>query len=374
MGMRPSVEPWFPKMLYVVLQLTAPKARAWARGWTWVMLISIIVAILPWQAVAEMTSPALSHIPEQAPGSLRRGIVTIISKLRASPSMHSEIVAIAKEGMRVKILLESGRWFQVRSEEGVEAWIYKPLVLIEQEPIQSPSETPAAVAPSDLTETASAAATTPDILVESPTENTLEGPGSDASSAVPIGELYLLPQMTWMAWVSDTWLSHLRGRAAYIIIALVMVLVLSIALQLRAARQLRQAMQEVGQILNIVEEIYAGGMLAQTNDSGTMLNPMTAEAPAQQPPPLGIEFSPTEYMVLEALSEQPEVQETKLGKILGEKGCTGVLIKAIIGDIVRKTEMIGFPWVEVRYIQGRYRYRLRPEAVPNLSVQRLERR
>lgn len=374
MGMRPSVEPWFPKMLYVVLQLTAPKACAWARDWTWVMLISIIVAILPWQTAAETTSPALSHTPEQAPGALRRGIVTIISNLRASPSMYSEIVAVAKEGTRVKILLESGRWLQVRSEDGVEAWIYKPLVLIEQEPIQIPSETPVAVAPSDLTEPASAAASTPNILVESPTENTLEGPGSDASSAVPIGELYLLPQMTWTAWVSDTWLSHLRGRATYIIIALVMVLVLSIALQLRAARQLRQAMQEVGQILNIVEEIYAGGMLARTNDSGTVLNPMTAEAPAHQPPPPGIEFSPTEYMVLEALSDQPEVQETELGKILDEKGCTGVLIKAIIGDIVRKTEMIGFPWVEVRYVQGRYRYRLRSEAVPNLSVQRLERR
>jgi len=338
------------------------------------MLISIIVAILPWQSAAEMTSPALSPTPEQAPGSLRRGIVTTISNLRASPSMYSEILAVAKEGTRVKILLESGHWFQVRSEEGIEAWIYKPLVLIEQEPIQSPSETPVAVAPSDLTETASAVATTPDILVESPAENTLEGPGSDASSGVPIGEMYILPQMTWTAWVSDTWLSHLRGRATYIIIALVMVLVLSIALQLRAARQLRQAMQEVGQILNIVEEIYAGGMLARTSDSGTMLNPMTAEAPGQQPPPPGVEFSPTEYMVLEALSDQPEVQETELGKILDEKGLSGVLIKAIIGDIVRKTGIIGFPWVEVRYVQGRYRYRLRPEAVPNLSMQRLERR
>jgi SH3-like domain-containing protein len=361
-------------MLYVVLQLTASKACTLARGWTWVMLISIIVAILPWETAAETTSPALSHTPEQAPESRRRGIVTRISKLRASPSMYSEIVAIAKEGTRVKILLESGRWFQVRGEEGVEAWIYKPLVLIEQEPIQSPSETPVAVALPDLTETAFAAATTPDILVQSPTDNTLEGAGSDASSALPIRELSILPQMTSTAWVSDTWLSHLRGRAAYIIIALVMVLVLSIALQLRAARQLRQAMQEVGQILDIVEEIYAGGVLARTSDSGAMLNPMTAEVPAQQPPPLGVEFSPTESMVLEALSDQPEVQETELGKILDEKGCTGVLIKAIIGDIVRKTEMIGFPWVEVRYVQGRYRYRLRPEAVPNLSVQRLERR
>jgi SH3-like domain-containing protein len=374
MAMRHSVEPWFPKMLYVVLQLTASKACTLARGWTWVMLISIIVAILPWETAAETTSPALSHTPEQAPESRRRGIVTRISKLRASPSMYSEIVAIAKEGTRVKILLESGRWFQVRGEEGVEAWIYKPLVLIEQEPIQSPSETPVAVALPDLTETAFAAATTPDILVQSPTDNTLEGAGSDASSALPIRELSILPQMTSTAWVSDTWLSHLRGRAAYIIIALVMVLVLSIALQLRAARQLRQAMQDVGQILDIVEEIYAGGVLARTSDSGAMLNPMTAEVPAQQPPPLGVEFSPTESMVLEALSDQPEVQETELGKILDEKGCTGVLIKAIIGDIVRKTEMIGFPWVEVRYVQGRYRYRLRPEAVPNLSVQRLERR
>jgi hypothetical protein len=113
MGMRPRVDPWFPKMLYVVLHLTAPKARAWARGRTWVMLISIIVASLPWQTVAETTSPALSHIPEQAPGSLRRGIVTKISNLRASPSMHSEIVAVAKEGTRVKILLESGRWLSL---------------------------------------------------------------------------------------------------------------------------------------------------------------------------------------------------------------------------------------------------------------------
>ena len=93
-----------------------------------------------------------------------------------------------------------------------------------------------------------------------------------------------------------------------------MVLVLSIALQLRAARQLRRAMQEVGQILDIVEEIYAGGMLARTSDSGPILNPMAAEALSQQPPPPGIEFSPTEYMVLEALSDQPEVQETELGK------------------------------------------------------------
>jgi hypothetical protein len=338
------------------------------------MVIALMVTILPWQTVAETTSPALSHRLEQVPGALRRGVVTIISNLRASPSMHSEIVSVAKEGTRVMILLESGRWFQVRSEEGIEAWIYKPLVFIEQEPRQSPSGTRGVVASSDRTESASAAAATSEVLVESPTENILEGPGSDTSPAAPIAELNIPPQMTWTAWVSATWLSHLQGRAAYIIIALIMVLVPSIAFQVRAARHLRRAMQEVGQILEMLEEIYAGGALARTSDSGAMLNPMTAEALAQQPPSQGIEFSPIESIVLEALSDQPEVQEMELGKILDEKGFTGVLIKAIIGDIVRKTAIQGLPWVEVRYVQGRYRYRLRPEAAPNLNVQRSVRR
>jgi Bacterial SH3 domain len=363
-----------PKILYAVLQLTAPKSCTWASLWTWVMVIALVVTILPWQAVAETTSPALSPTLEQAPGALQRGIVTIISNLRASPSMYSEIVAVAKEGTRVMIVLESGRWLQVRSEEGVEAWIYRPLVRIEPEPRHSPSATPGAMSASDLTETASAAPTTPDVLAESPTENILEGPGSDVSSAPPVAELLIPPQVTWTTWVSDTWLSHLQGRAAYIIIALIMMLVLSIALQVRAARNLRRAMQEVGQILDLLEEIYAGGALARMSDSGAPLHSMTAEALAPRPLLHGLEFSPTECIVLQALSDQPEVEETELGKILAEKGFKGVLIKAIIGDIVRKTGMMGLPWVEVRYVQGRYRYRLHPEAAPNLNVQRLVRR
>jgi hypothetical protein len=133
-------------------------------------------------------------------------------------------------------------------------------------------------------------------------------------------------------------------------------------------------MQEVGQILDLLEEIYAGGALARTSDTGAMLHPMTPEALAQQPRLQGVEFSSTECIVLEALSDQPEVQETELVKILAEKGLKGVLIKAIIGDIVRKSGMMGLPWVEVRYVQGRYRYRFRPEAAPNLTGQRSVRR
>ena len=401
MGMWPSVEMRFLTKLYLVLQLRPPTACAWARVWGWAMLIALMIAILPWQTVAETPSSAPSHTTEQVPGSLRRGTVTLISNLRSSPSMHGEIVAVAKEGARVLILQESGRWLQVRDEEGVEAWIYKPLVLIEQERARSLSGTPMAMKPSDRTNIASAVAATPDVLVESPVapafpdvlvespvapafpdvlvespaETILEGPESAAPSSVPIGDVHVLPRMTWPVWDSDTWLSHLQGRAAYVIIALIIVLVLAIGLQLRAARQLRRATQEVGQIFDIVEEIYAGSLMARTSNGAAMVAPMTAEKELdQQTPPPGIEFSPAESMLLEALSDQSEVQEAELGKILDEKGFAGVLIKAIIGDIVRKTGIIGLPWVEVHYVQGRYRYRLRPEAVPNLSVQRLEKR
>jgi hypothetical protein len=99
-GMRPSEVLSVSKMLYVALQLTVLKVWAWASIWTWVVVITLVVTVLPWQTVAETTSPALSHRLEQAPGAQRRGIVTIISKLRTSPSMHSEIVAVAKEGTR----------------------------------------------------------------------------------------------------------------------------------------------------------------------------------------------------------------------------------------------------------------------------------
>jgi len=126
-------------------------------------------------------------------------------------------------------------------------------------------------------------------------------------------------------------------------------------------------MREMGQILDIVEEIYAGDRLARTSDGSIILHPITAEALVQQPLPPGIEFTPIEHIVLEGLSDQREVQEAELGKILNEKGSSGVLIKAVIGDIIRKTTAIGLPWVEVHYVQGRYRYRLRHETGPNRS-------
>jgi SH3-like domain-containing protein len=371
-GMRPNVDYWFPQRLDVAPQLTALSTGACARVWAAVILISLMAAILPWQTVAETTGAALSNTPEQPPGPLRRGVVTLVSNLRASPSMHSEIVAVAKEGTRVQILLESGRWLHVRSEEGVEAWIYKPLVLIDQESIKGPSGTPEAPVPSDITHTALAVAGTPEVFVEFQAASPPEEPESDASPAAPIDEPEVLPRVTWVAWFLDTWFSHLPGPAVYAIIALGLLLLLSITLQLRSSRQLRRTLQDMGQILDIMEEVYGAGVLARTSDRRTAMPPMPAEDLTQQPVRPGIEFSPLESAVLEALSDQREVREAELGKVLAEKGFTGVLLKAVIGDIIRKTGIFGLPWMEVRYAQGRYRYRLRPEALPNLSKQRLE--
>jgi Bacterial SH3 domain len=365
--MWPSVERWFPQKLDVAPQLTALSPCAGARVWAWVILISLMAASFPRQTGAETTSAVLSHTPEQSPGVLRRGVVTLLSNLRASPSMHSEVVAVAKERTQVQILLETGRWFHVRTEEGVEAWIYKPLVLIDQESIKGPSGTPKVPAPSDSTETAFPAPATPEVFVEVQATSTAEEPESDASPAAPIDEPDVLPQVTRAVWFLDTWLSHLRGPMAYVITALCLMLVLSITLQLRSARQLRRTLQDMAQILDVVEAIYSAGVLARTGDSGTALPPMPAEALAHQPARPGIEFSPVESAVLEALADHHEVQETELGKVLAEKGFTGVLIKAVVGDILRKTGIFGLPWMEVRYVQGRYRYRLRPEAMPNLS-------
>jgi SH3-like domain-containing protein len=371
-GMRPSIDCWFPQRLDVAPRLTALRTCACARVWAGVILIPLMAAILPWQTTAETTSAALSYTPEQTSGPLRRGIITQLSNLRASPSMHSEIVAVAKEGTRVQVLLESGRWFHVRSEEGVEAWIYKPLVLIDQESIKDPGGTPEAPAPSDIAETASAVAATPEVFVEFQAASPPEEPELEVSAAVPIDEPEALPQVTWVAWFLETWLSHLRGPAVYVIIALGLLLVLSTTLQLRSSSQLRRTLQDMGQILDLVEQVYGAGALARASDSSAALPPMPADDLAQQPVRPGVEFSALEYAVLQALSDQREVQEAELGKALAEKGFTGVLIKAVIGDILRKTGVLGLPWMEVRYAQGRYCYRLRSEAMPHLCEQRLE--
>jgi SH3-like domain-containing protein len=333
------------------------------------MLISLTVAILPWQTLAEIPSALPTNVPEQAMEPPRRGIVTLMANLRASPSTQSgEIVTVVKEGALVEILAESERWYRVRTDDGVEAWIGKRLVLLQREPLKEPRARPAAVVQPDIIENPVASAPKLDVIAESRSENTPEQQGLAASSAAPLEEHHVPPDMPEIGWFLDAILPHVQALGAYFIIALAIVLVLSIALQLRASRQLRRAMQEMAQIVDIVEEIYTGGTLVRTRDTVAAMNSMPPEVSARQGPRPVFEFSAIEHAVLEALTDQHEVQERELGKILDEKGFAGMLIKGIIGDIVRKTGAAGLPWVEVRYMLGQCSYRLRPEAVSNLSA------
>src|SRR5262245_32558391 len=148
--MPPNVKLWFPKRLNVALQPPAQTADTWVGAWIWSISIWLMVIAGSWQVGAETAPPAFSHPPQPAAVSLRRGTVTLPANLRASPSMLSEIVGFAKEKMRVKILQETGRWYQISGEDGGEAWIYKPLVLIDQESIPRPSGTADEVGSSDL--------------------------------------------------------------------------------------------------------------------------------------------------------------------------------------------------------------------------------
>jgi hypothetical protein len=372
--MKPRVEFWVAKMRCFIGRFAAQRAYACLRRGFAAMLIALMVAILPWQVAAETTIAPLSNASEQARESPRRGVVTLRSNLRASPSMQSEIVAIAKDGTHVEILQETERWYRVRSETGVEAWIYKPLVLIEPEPLKDLGVSPVALARPEITEVLFASAAKPDASSEFGLTSTLEQQGSGASAPAPLDESHLPRDMTEAGRFIDVMLSHIQSLGGAVVIALVIVLVLSIALQLRATRQLRRATQEMGQILDLVEGIYADGALTRAPDSDAARLPLPADASTHQPPRPLIEFSPIEHAVLQALSDRRVVQEGELGKILEEKGFAGVLIKAVIGDIVRKTGTAGLPWVEVRYTQGRYSYRLRPEAVPTLGEQPSEQR
>jgi SH3-like domain-containing protein len=365
---------WFAKMRCVIQRLAAPRAWTYVRWRFSAMLIWLIVAMLPWPVIAETSVATLSNASEPAMGALRHGIITIMSNLRTSPSVQSEVVAIAKEGALVEILLETERWYRVRSEAGVEAWIYKSLVRVEREPSNAARETPVGIVQPDMTELLLTPAATPNVSIESGLEITPELQGSGDSSAAPIDEAHVPPERTRTGWFLEVVLSPVHGPAAYVILTLVIALALSIAMQLRSARQLRRAMHEIGQILDIVEAMYADAALTPVHESSTTVPPMVAGALTQQILPPLMEFSPIEQAVLEVLSDQRAVQEGELGKMLGEKGYAGTLIKAIIGDIVRKTGTAELPWIEVSYAQGRYSYRLRPEAASKLSNLPSERR
>ncbi len=340
--------------------------RPAALGLTCALLVTLLIVV---------ACPAVQPV-----GAPRRATLKISSNLRGSPSMQGEVVATAKHGTPVEIVGETGRWYRVKTEQGLEAWIYKPLVVPEADEQRLPAEPPAASTRPNDTEDLPSPPERPvaSADVPSPPERPLasaDGPLSEGEQLAnpALSQPLLSPGALLPTPLPDEGLqfdaifAFFHAAGGYIIAGLVVVVILSIGLQLRAARQLKRAMREMEQIVELVDEIYTASTLLRTASGQTALAPMPSEAVVASLPQPAAELSALERAVLEAIAARREVQEAELAaelaKILEEQGFPGVLIKAVVGDIVRKTAVEGVPWMEVRYADGRYFYRLRPADV-----------
>jgi hypothetical protein len=155
---------------------------------------------------------------------------------------------------------------------------------------------------------------------------------------------------------------HVRKLSGYLVAGLAVILIIAIGFQLRTARQLKRAMHDMNQILDLVEAFQAERLPEPALTSA----PTAAIAPsAVVPAPasgLSLSFTPVERVVLDTIAGHEELHERELNQILVAKGFGGVLIKAVIADLVRKTATDGLPWVETRYAHGCFMYRLRGPA------------
>ena len=75
-------------------------------------------------------------------------------------------------------------------------------------------------------------------------------------------------------------------------------------------------------------------------------------------PDVSTDFSVTEKAVLEAMFTQEEISEHTLKEMLDTRGFSGMLLKAVVGDLIRKTGSDGMPWIRVHYTQGVFHYQL----------------
>jgi hypothetical protein len=188
-----------------------------------------------------------------------------------------------------------------------------------------------------------------------------------------------------------------RDLSGYLLAALLASLVAVIGLQLRTARQLKQTRHEVDQIAHhpapaqqqtpstsIFSQQAEGTLepkgISQASTTRSVSKqaqraegsqhavvPVPPHADIARLPDLPVELSPLERAVLKAIYGHEEVQEGELRKTLENRGFPGVLIKAVIGDIMRRTGSDSPPWISVSYAQGRYTYRLQLHNVPGYT-------
>jgi hypothetical protein len=351
---------------------TCPR-RFW---WAWILGAWLMVSTTWPLALAEVNAPSPSVPTVQSPSSLRRGLVTTPANLRALPSIQGEVIAIAKERSSLEILEESGRWYRVRTDDGLEAWIGKTLLQIITPPSEVPTKVLDTVTDSEDSPLREALPSLPTAIDLAPT----------AAEPQPLPSLTpwerqeaLIPFAPTGTSLSDfdngsirrfvdTLSQYLERIEGFLLPTLAVVLVLAIILQLRAARQLRRAMREMGMILDIVEELSGAGRLGQTGGAGASPGAGSNGISVKRARSPMAEFSSIERTVLQALSEEREVEESELAKALTQRGFAGILLKAVIAEILRKTNASGIPGIDVRYHDGHYSYKLRSGALTSLPT------
>lgn len=331
------------------------------------LLLELLGTTVLRHSIAETTAPSRPFPSEDVPGFPKHGSVTTVANLRSAPSIQSEVVSVINDGTPVEILTETGRWYRVKTAGGIEAWIGKSLVTVEPTPRQMPSAVSGTAvqpemqmlegssSPAHVTADASAG------LTIAHSQATAGQSEAGASLGLPEEVAPIFLEEAEFKWTIERMFPYMRRLEPYIIPTLGAVLILAISFQLKAARQLRRAMQEMGLILDIVDDIYVKGILARTGDGETMATPLSNRISLPQLETPSIQFSALEHAVLQAMSDHREVDEKELTETLAAQGFAGVLIKAVIGGIIRKTKASGRQCVEVRYVQGRYRYQLRRE-------------
>jgi hypothetical protein len=325
--------------------------------WTGGILVASILMLRPVAGV-EVFSPPPPAAQTAAEIVAIRGIVAANANLRHAPSLHSDILATVRQGTLVQIVAEQGQWAQVLAANGVKGWLYKPL--IRQDP-ESPGFAAAA-----LPEVSPPTGERPDTARTPPSIPSAVPPPAREQAAPPPPAA---PDPGGMALPSAPtaaplrrWLDALGGDVPavglYVIAGLVSLLILAIALQLRAASQLKRGMRDMQRLMEAVEELSAeqGKVYAFPREPSPSAQPLAAAAkpPSRRSRPL----MPVEAAVLEALSAHDELREGQLAAILAARGFPGVLVKAVVGELIRKSEHSGLPRIEVRYTQGRYTYRL----------------
>lgn len=337
----------------------------------WCMLL----LALTWAISSPSLAAAGQNLPrpvwERTEEPFQAAVVKTKANLRASPSLEGNVLSLAREGTVVQILEGTRRWYRIKTTEGMEAWIYKTLLVIPRVSLgPQPGGADDAVPPTPEPPIGGSAemhplppSEQPASLASPPVEGEHHA-GMAISQPVPTPEQATLVHQPPERPQNDHTLADAQRLSGYLLLVLFLGLLVVMGLQLRTARQLRRAMRQVDQItrhpaptpqsLGAVEKIQAVAPLAAAG----LGQPSTAHFEAEVPPLLDLpeEMSALERTVIEAMYEQGELQERELVNILEKRGFPGVLIKAVIGDLVRKTGSDGPPWVRVRHAHGRYTY------------------